>query len=102
MNDVTPAVRRPKTAVISEDILETLRHHGATKAYLFGSVATGLADEERDVDLYVAFGRPMTLFEQIDLAERLSELCGHRVDLATKIHPIFEPYIVPTLRPLAL
>lgn len=84
-------------AIISPEFLQVLRDHGVVKAELFGSFAAGTAGPDSDVDLLVAFGRPVTLFQRLDLAEELSRLCGHKVDVMTDIDPAFLPYIQPTL-----
>jgi hypothetical protein len=38
----------------------------------------------------------------LDLMVKLSRLTGREVDLLTDIHPVFEPYILPTLVPIPL
>ena len=83
--------------IISEAFLALLRERGVTQAYLFGSVAAGNARPESDLDLLVTFGSPVSLFEEMDLAEELTRLCGRQVDLMSRIHPVFAPYILPTL-----
>jgi uncharacterized protein len=88
--------------MINDAFLSTLRDAGVTTAAIFGSVSIGQETEQSDLDLLVSFARPITLFEQLDLAERLSMLCGRQVDLVVKLNPVFEPYIAPTLRPLPL
>lgn len=87
-------------AIVSPDFLVALRAHGARAAYLFGSVARGEERPDSDLDLLVAFAHPVTLFEQLDIAEELSRLCGRRVDLMTTLDPAVAPYITPTLLPL--
>lgn len=79
-----------------------LRSHGVSRAFLFGSLAHGMARAGSDLDLLVTFGSPVHLFQQMDLAAELSRLCGRQVDLTTRIDPIFEPYIQPMLVPLPL
>ena len=75
---------------------------GVTEAWLFGSISRGEERADSDIDLLVMFDREVFLFDRMDLADRLSELAGRRVDLLTKIHPFFEPYIRPTLVPVPL
>ena len=84
-------------ALISEAFIELLRQHGVVTAYLFGSASRGEDRPDSDIDLLVSFETPHTLFEQIALADELSQLSGRQVDLMTKIDPSFEPYILPTL-----
>lgn len=83
--------------IISEEFLATPRDHGAKRAFLFGSFARGEATPTSDVDVLVEFDQPKPLFDELRLAERLQEICGHPVDLMSDIHPAFAPYIVPTL-----
>jgi uncharacterized protein len=88
--------------IISAEFLATLRAYGVIKAQLFGSIARGTDRPDSDVDLLVAFDRPVTLFKQMDLADELSRQCGRTVDVMTSIHPAFAPYIMPMLVALPL
>ena len=88
--------------IISDDFLALLRESGVKRAALFGSFAFGSAGPESDIDLLVEFIGTVHLFDQIGLADRLSLLCGRRVDLMVNIEPAFVPYILPTLLPLPL
>lgn len=92
----------PITETIPAEFLTLLRAHGVTEAYLFGSVATGRAEPDSDLDVLVTFDRPVSLFDQLRLAERLGKVCGRSVDLMTDIHPAFSASIVPTLVRLPL
>jgi len=87
---------------ISSQFLETLRAHGVSQAWMFGSVAAGTAGARSDLDLLVTFAQPTTLFRQFDLAETLSKICGRDVHLMTRLDPAFEPYIRPELVSLPL
>lgn len=88
--------------VISAELLAILRRFGVIEAKLFGSAARGEERPDSDIDLLVTFGRQVSLFRQMDLAEELSQLSGRKIDLMTNIDPAFAPYIVPTLVPLPL
>ena len=72
------------------------------EAFLFGSVLRGEEGPESDIDVFVRFGHDHSLVEQLDLMVKLSRLTGREVDLLTDIHPVFEPYIRPTLVPIPL
>ncbi|HYJ12072.1 MAG TPA: nucleotidyltransferase domain-containing protein [Thermomicrobiales bacterium] len=87
---------------ISPQVIDALREFDVTEAWIFGSVALGTARPDSDLDLLVTFGQPTTLFRQIDLAEHLRAIVGRDVHLMTRIAPVFEPYIRPTLIPLPL
>ncbi len=88
--------------VVSDAFLATLRAHGATEVYLFGSFARGEAGPESDIDLLVTFAKPTSVFRQMELADELARLSGRRVDLMTRLDPAFAPYITPTLVMLPL
>jgi predicted nucleotidyltransferase len=92
----------PRPDVITGAFLAALRQAGVTQAWLYGSVARGEERPDSDIDLLVTFDRDIFLFDRMDLAGQLSRLAGRRVDLNTKIHPFFEPYIRPTLIPIPL
>lgn len=51
---------------------------------VFGSVASGTAKEESDVDVLVSFSRPVGFVAFMRLERRLQELLGHKVDLVTR------------------
>lgn len=92
----------PRPDLISDQFIRLLQSAGATEAWLFGSVARGEEGPQSDIDLLVAFDHDIFLFDRMDLADQLSKLSGCKVELLTKIHPFFEPYIRPTLVPIPL
>ena len=98
----TKSDTRELPEVISAEFLAILRRYGVIEANLFGSVARGEERPDSDIDLLVTFGRQVSLFRQMDLAEELSQLSSRKVDLMTNIDPAFAPYIVPTLVPIPL
>ena len=100
--DSTSTTVRVRPDIITDEFLAIMRSHGVVKAYLFGSVSRGEERPDSDLDLLVTLDPSVTLFQQVDLMEELSQLCGRRVDMMTGIHPAFEPYIIPTLVPLPL
>ena len=57
--------------------------HGVASLSVFGSVARDEARADSDVDILVEFSRPVGLFAFGRLQDRLSEILGCRVDLAT-------------------
>lgn len=79
-----------------------MRDHGVVKAHLFGSFAHGAARPDSDIDLLVAFAEPGSFFDELRLADELQRLSGRSVDVMTEIHPVFAPYILPTLIPLPI
>lgn len=88
--------------IISPSFLDALRSHGIVEAYVFGSRTRGEERADSDLDLLVTFDPPVTLFQEMDVADALSRLCGCKVDLLTGIDPVFVPYIEPTVVSLPL
>lgn len=95
-------IATPRPDVISEEFLTLLKRADVVEAFLFGSFLRGDETPESDIDLLVKFGHEYTLVEQLDLMIALSLLTGRDVDLLVNIHPVFEPYIRPTLTPIPL
>jgi predicted nucleotidyltransferase len=101
-NGTSRSVESKQEELVSEEFLTMLRAHGVVRASIFGSMALGTAGPESDIDLLVIFDGPVTLFDQLRLAERLREVSGREIDLMTELHPAFAPAIIPTLVPLPL
>lgn len=93
--------------VLRQDIEDMLRErqqefhnleqkHGCTMR-IYGSMATGTADENSDVDVLVAFGQPSTTFSAyFDLMRDMEVLFGREIDL------VEEHLLVSMLRPRIL
>jgi uncharacterized protein len=69
---------------IAQHAAELRAEHGVASLALFGSVARDEARPDSDVDVLVDFDRPVGLFAFGRLQDRLSEILGRRVDLATR------------------
>lgn len=54
------------------------------KIGIFGSVSSGEAKKESDIDILVEFSKPVGFFHFIRLENYLSDLLGRKVDLVTK------------------
>jgi predicted nucleotidyltransferase len=68
-------------------IEQLLAHHSAiTMAFLFGSMATGRARFDSDLDLAVAAATPLTPQARLDLIEDLAMVFGRPVDLIDLDH----------------
>ncbi len=80
-----------------EQLHDILRKHGAVSASVFGSYARGEARPDSDLDLLVTLEAGRSLFDLGGLQFELEEATKHGVDVATKLHPRFEPYITPDL-----
>lgn len=74
-------------------LLDILRAHGVAKASVFGSFARGDFSDTSDFDLLIEYTQPTSLFDQIDLQQELEIITKRPVDVVTRIHPVFEPYI---------
>ncbi len=62
---------------------------------IFGSVARGESSAESDLDVLVEFTKHYSLFDLVDLENKLSEALHCKVDLVTErsLHPAIERYI---------
>jgi predicted nucleotidyltransferase len=74
-----------------------LKKHGVASASVFGSYARGEARDESDLDLLVKLQPDRDAFDLVDLVEELESVTRTKVEVATKLHPRFEPYITPDL-----
>jgi len=89
------------TLPIETSRLQTiLSKHGVVSASVFGSFARGEARPESDLDLLIKPSAGTSLFDILDLQKELEEAMQRPVDLVTKLHPRFEPYIMPELVPV--
>jgi len=73
-----------------QEVLDRLAFHkaevkgmGIESLALFGSVARDEATPNSDIDLLVAFNRPIGLLHYARIRRRLSEILGNEVDLVT-------------------
>ncbi len=63
--------------------MDELRTLGVQEISIFGSVARGEAGPDSDVDVLVELGPGIGLFGFVDIRDRLSEILGRPVDMAT-------------------
>ncbi len=81
-----PASPAPTLASLRRDrraIVDLCRRHGASNPRVFGSVLTGLADDDSDIDLLVDLEAGRTLFDVAALHDDLVELLHREVDVVT-------------------
>ena len=78
-------MRRDEALRILREQTAVLAQLGVTSLSVFGSVARDEAHAGSDVDLLVEFdGRPIGLFEFLEVKERLERALGTRVDLVMR------------------
>lgn len=58
---------------------------GVERIILFGSFAKGVQKKKSDIDILVDLRKPLGL-EFVSLADRLEEILGRKVDIATYDH----------------
>jgi len=67
-----------------EDILRIAAQHGARNVRIFGSVATGKARPDSDVDILVEMEPGRSLLDHVALWQDLEDLLGCRVDVVSE------------------
>ena len=66
---------------IKEKVVPILKRHNAVKAGLFGSLVTGGARADSDVDILVELKDDVSLLDYIGIKLELEEALGRKVDL---------------------
>ncbi|GHB69826.1 nucleotidyltransferase family protein [Persicitalea jodogahamensis] len=66
---------------IKTQVVPILRRHRIERAGLFGSLVTGHADEQSDVDILVQLGSKMGLLEFVSIKHELEDALLKKVDL---------------------
>ena len=67
-----------------DDILRVAGLYGARNVRVFGSVVSGVAKPESDVDLLVEFEPGRSLLDHVALKQDLEDLLGRKVDVVTE------------------
>ena len=77
-------------------IIEALGKHGVRRASLFGSVVTGEATVNSDIDILVEFEGRKSLLDLVELKMELEDLLGKKVDVLTyeSLHPLLKERIL--------
>jgi uncharacterized protein len=77
------------------ELLRLARQFGARNLRVFGSVARNEATAQSDVDFLVAWRRPHSLLDRIQLQQAFEEVLGRSVDLANEggLHWALAPQI---------
>lgn len=85
-----------------DQIRAAAARHGAVHVRVFGSMATGSAGPESDVDLLVEAGPKRSPFFPGGLVADLEEILGRRVDVVTEaaLHPAIRARVLAESVPL--
>jgi predicted nucleotidyltransferase len=77
--------RRRVAAVIARHA-DDIKSMGVRRLYLFGSTARGEAGRRSDVDIFIDVkpGARFSLFDLMELRDRLSKLLGAKVDVFSR------------------
>ena len=68
---------------IKERILPILKEAGVLRSSIFGSVVRGEARPDSDVDILVELPKDKSMFDLIELEEKLESILGKKVDVIT-------------------
>lgn len=81
---------------IKERAVHVLRENGVCRAALFGSMVTGEATGDSDVDMLVEFEGKKSLLDLVGLKLELEELLGRKVDVLTysSLNPLLRENIL--------
>lgn len=85
---------------VRNKITPILKEYDISYAGIFGSVATGNAKKDSDVDIIVRFGHPLGMFSYMRLINGLESSLKKKVDVVTidSLHKSVKPYIVPEIK----
>jgi hypothetical protein len=77
-------MERDQALRLLREHMDELRAMGVESLSIFGSVARGEAGPDSDVDVLAEIGPGIGLFKFVDIRDRLEEILGRPVDLATE------------------
>jgi len=86
----------------ADEIRQLAHKYGVVKLRVFGSYATGEANETSDLDLLVRFGPGKDLLDLVALKQDLEELLGRQVDVVEDeaLSPYIRDKVLQEARPL--
>ena len=81
---------------LKNEIYRIAGEHNAEKVYVFGSCARKEDSPESDVDLLIEFNQAATLFDQVDIRDKVCSLLNCKVDVVSKrgLHPYLRRRVV--------
>jgi predicted nucleotidyltransferase len=72
-------------SILKKELPDLKDRYGVERIFLFGSFAKGQQTKKSDIDMLVDIKKPLGL-EFVALADRLEEILGRKVDVATYDH----------------
>ncbi len=81
----TMMTRDDVISILERELPKLKEEYGVQRIVLYGSFAKGTQKKKSDIDILVDIKKPIGL-EFISLANRLEEILGHRVEVATYAH----------------
>lgn len=81
---------------IKNDVLPILKQAGVTRSGIFGSYARDENIAGSDIDILVDLPKNSSLFDLVDLEQKLEEVLGRKIDLVTykSLHPLLKNRIL--------
>ena len=77
--------REEAISILKKELPDLKDRYGVERIFLFGSFAKGQQTKKSDIDMLVDIKKPLGL-EFVALADRLEEILGRKVDVATYDH----------------
>jgi len=81
-------------------IIDVLKPYNPKRIGLFGSVARNEETPDSDIDILYDFNTPITLFNLVDIKNKLTERLKKNIDLVSEkaVHPKLKEYIQSDLK----
>jgi predicted nucleotidyltransferase len=81
---------------IKNDVLPILKKAGVIRSGIFGSYAREENLTESDIDILVDLPKNSSLFDLVDLQQKLEDVLGRKIDLVTykSLHPLLKSRIL--------
>jgi uncharacterized protein len=74
-----------------DKLIDMCRQNDVAMVGIFGSQATGEANDQSDIDLLIRFSKRKSLLKVVALERQLSEALGKKIDLLTEA--ALSPYL---------
>lgn len=83
-------------AQIKKDVLPILKEAGVIRSGIFGSYARSDNVIDSDIDMLVDLPKNSSLFDLVDLQQKLEDVLGKKIDLVTykSLHPLLKNRIL--------